>query len=80
LVGGIHVELPIQGIVRHDSRAAIIRSELLFVTNLGRYARQTGQTPRPVRADVFAKIAQIVMQLAPLGRFLRNRLPGNGYP
>ena len=74
------IELSVQGIVGYDSRAATVRAGLLFVTNLGPDARQTCQTPRPVGADVFAEITQIIMQLAPLGRFLRNRLPGNGYP
>lgn len=64
LVGGINIKLPVQGIVGHDSRTATIRAGLLFVTNLGPYARQTGQTPRPIGADVFTKVARIIMQLA----------------
>ena len=42
LVGGIDIELSVQSIVRHDSRAATIRTRLLFVTNLGPYPCQTG--------------------------------------
>ena len=64
LVRGIHVEFPIQGIICDDGGAAAIRSGPLFVTNLGPYARQSCQPPSPVRADVFAQIAQIVVQLA----------------
>ena len=64
LVRGNHIELSIECIFCHGSRAATIGTRLLFVTNLGPYARQTGQTPRPVWADVFAEIAQIIMQLA----------------
>lgn len=40
LVWGINIELPIQGIVRHDSRAASIRAGLLFLANLGPYPCQ----------------------------------------
>ena len=80
LIRGVDIELSVQGIVGHDSRAATVGARLLFVTNLGPYARQTGQTPSPIGADVFAEITQIVMQLVPLGRLPRNRLPGNGYP
>ena len=73
------IEFPVQSIVGHDSRAATVRAGLPFITNLGPYARQTSQTPSPVGADVFAEVAQIIVQLAPLGRLQGNRLPGNGY-
>ena len=74
------VKLPVQSIVRHDSRTATIRAGLLFVANLGPYTRQSDQPARAVGADVLAEVAQIIMQLAPLGRLRCNRLPGNGYP
>jgi hypothetical protein len=49
---------------RHDGGAATaVRAGPFFATKLGLYAQQTGQTPRPVGADVFAKIAHIIMQL-----------------
>ena len=83
LVGGIHVELPVQRIVRHDSRTATIRARLLFITNLGPYARQSGQAPSPIGTDVFAEIAQIVMQLAvslDLATLLPSCLDKHGLP
>ena len=80
LVRRIAIKLPVQGVAGDDGRVATIRAGLLFVTNPGPYARQTGQAPSPVGADVAAETAQIIMQLAPFGRLLRNRLPGNGYP
>ena len=83
LVGGIHVELPVQSIVRHDSRTATIRARLLFITNLGPYARQSGQAPSPIGTDVFAEIAQIVMQLAvslDLATLLPSCLDKHGLP
>ena len=83
LVGGIHVERPIQGIVRPDGRATTIRSGLLFVTNLGPYARQTGQASRPVGRDVLAHVAQIIVQLAvseDLTTFLPSCLDKLGLP
>jgi hypothetical protein len=58
------IELPVQGIVGHDSGAATIRSGLLFGANPGPYARQTGQAPKPIWADVCAKIAQVVVEFA----------------
>ena len=64
LIRGIDIELSVQGVVGHDSRAATIRAGLLFVTNLGPYPCQTGQAPSPVGADVLPEITQIVMQLA----------------
>ncbi len=60
----IHVKLPVQGIVRHDCWAATIGARPFFRTNLGLYARQSRKTPNPVRACLFAKIAQIIVQLA----------------
>ena len=64
LIWRIYVKLPVQGVIGHDSRAATVRARPFFVTNLGPYARHTGQTPRSVGADVFADIAQIIMQFA----------------
>ena len=62
LIGRIDIEFPVQSIVGHDSRAATVGAGLLFVTNLGPYPRQTRQTPSPVGADVFAQVAQIIVQ------------------
>lgn len=59
----IYLELPVHGIVRHTRRAATIEAGLLLITNLGPCARQSGHAPSLVGADVFARIAQIVMQL-----------------
>ena len=42
LVRRIDIERPVQGIVRHDSGAATVRSGPFFVTNLSPYACQTG--------------------------------------
>ena len=64
LVRRVDIKLPVQGIVRHDGRASAIGAGLLFVTNLGPYARQSCQPPSPVGADVFAEITQIIVQLA----------------
>ena len=64
LIRGIHIELPVQRIVGHNGGAATVRAGLLFVTNLGPYARQTCQAPSPVGADVLAHTAQIIVQLA----------------
>jgi hypothetical protein len=61
------IELSVQGIVGNDSRAATIRAQLLFVTNMGPYACQTGKVPNPVGADVVSHVAQIIVQLAPYG-------------
>jgi hypothetical protein len=83
LVRRIHIELPVQGIVRHHTGAATIRARLLFVTNLGPYARQSCQTPSSVGADVFAEIAQVIVQLAvsvDLATFLPSRFDELGLP
>jgi len=64
LVRGIDIELPVQGIVGHDSGVTTIGTWLLFVTDLGPCPGQTCQTPNPIGANIFADVAQIVMQLA----------------
>ena len=83
LVGGIDIELTVQGVVGHDSRATAIRAGLLFVTNLGPYTRQSGQPPRAVGADVFAEVAQIIVQFTvsvDLATLLPSRFDKLGLP
>jgi hypothetical protein len=39
LIRGLDIKLPVQGIVSHNGRTAAITAGLLFITNLGSYAR-----------------------------------------
>ena len=58
LAGGIDIELPIQGIVRHDSRAAVVISPFL-----------TGCIRR-IHAAIFIFIAGVMPPMPMLGRSL----------
>lgn len=64
LVGRIHLELPIQGVGRDDSRLPTVSSRAALVADLGGDARKASQPGDPVLGNPFPLVPQIVSQFA----------------
>jgi len=64
LVRRLHVELPIQGVVDDDRRLAAKLAGTALVADLRLDASQLGEPGDTVRADAFALLEEVVMQLA----------------